>query len=283
MDTLTLLDDDPSLVSFPEIYTQFQQAMSDEGTSFSEIGDIIIHDTSLSARLLRIVNSAYYSFPKKVETISHAISVIGTRQLSDLMLSTIVIDKFKLIPADVIDMRSFWQHSIACGLIARELASYKEDMAREKFFIAGLLHDIGQIILCTKLPELSLRTRQELQAQSKPLHILEHEELGFNHAELGGELLSKWHLSRFHVETTTFHHAPNFAPNYSMEASIVYLADVLANTMQLGTSGEGGVQIILNEEAWDRIELPEPIKLSDLREKIQSAYDETVSLFLQEI
>ena len=125
MDILTLLDNDTSLVSFPRVYTQFQEAMSDENVSFSEIGDIIIYDSGLSARLLRIVNSAYYGFPQKIETISHAIGVIGTRQLSDLMLSTVVVDKFKSIPESMINMESFWQHFIACGLIARELASKK--------------------------------------------------------------------------------------------------------------------------------------------------------------
>lgn len=123
MDILTLLDNDTSLVSFPRVYTQFQEAMSDENVSFSEIGDIIIYDSGLSARLLRIVNSAYYGFPQKIETISHAIGVIGTRQLSDLMLSTVVVDKFKSIPESMINMESFWQHFIACGLIAWELAS----------------------------------------------------------------------------------------------------------------------------------------------------------------
>ena len=123
MDILTLLDDDSSLVSFPSVYTQFQEAMADENTSFSEIGDIIVYDAALSARLLRIVNSAYYGFPQKIETISHTICLIGTRQLSDMMLFTIVIDKFKSIPKSMTNMESLWQHFIACGLIAWELAS----------------------------------------------------------------------------------------------------------------------------------------------------------------
>ena len=281
MDISTLLDDDISLVSFPRVYTQFQEAMADENTSFSEIGDIIIYDAGLSARLLRIVNSAYYSFPQKIETISHAIGVIGTRQLSDLMLSTIVIDKFKSIPESMIDMESFWQHSIACGLIARELASQKENLDPEMFFTAGMLHDIGQIILCMKLPQITLRILLELQSRQEPLQELEHEELGFDHAELGGKLLNKWNLSEFHVETTTFHHEPGNAPNYSLEASIIYLADILANTMKLGCSGESIIPSILNEDVWEVIQLPERINLSDLRNKIQVTYDETVSLFLQ--
>ena len=281
MDILTLLEDDTSLVSFPSVYTQFQEAMFDENVSFSEIGDIIIYDSGLSARLLRIVNSAYYGFPQKIETISHAIGVIGTQQLSDLMLSTIIVDKFKSIPESMINMESFWQHSVACGLIARELASQKENLNSEKFFTAGMLHDIGQIILCMKLPQLSLRILLTLQSRQEPLQELEREELGFDHAELGGKLLNKWDLSQFHVETTTFHHEPAKAPNYSMETSIIYLADILANTMKLGCSGESKIPAVLDENVWEIIQLPDRINLSGLKEKIQASYDETMNIFLQ--
>jgi len=281
LDIQDLLDNDLSIVSIPRVYYQFQEAMCNKNTSFAEIGEIIIHDSGLTARLLRIVNSAFYGFPGKVEKISHAIGWIGTDQLSDLILSTVVLDKFKSIPDSVINMESFWQHSIACCLIARELASYNENLEPEKFFVAGMLHDIGQIILCTKLPELTLRILLDNHTEPKPLHITEFHELGFDHTELGGKLLKKWNLSEFHVETTAFHHNPNLAPNYSLETSILYFADILANTMKLGSSGESAVPPIIDEEAWERIQLPDQIRLSDLKEKIYEAYNETVSLFLQ--
>ena len=281
MDILALLDNEPSLASLPAVYCQLQEAMSDANSSFSDIGDVILYDSGLSAHLLKIVNSAYYGFSEKVETVSHAIGVIGTKQLSDLMLTTVVIDKFKSIPESAINMESFWKHSIACGLIARELASQKGDLEPEKFFTAGMLHDIGQIILCMELPDLTLKLMLELQTQSEPLHVLEQEELGFDHAELGGKLLDKWNLSQFNVETTMFHHYPSYAPHYSLETSIIYLADILANTLELGCSGETSVPDTLDEEVWERVQLPERIKLSELREKIRAAYDEIVSLFLQ--
>ncbi len=144
-----------------------------------------------------------------------------------------------------------------------------------------MLHDIGQIVLCTKLPELTLKILREIESQPKPLHFAENEELGFDHADLGGILLKKWNLSEFHVETTTFHYDPNRAPNFTLEASIVYLADILANTMELGSSGESTVPSIIDEETWRRLQLPDRISLSDLKAKIYKTYDETVSLFLQ--
>lgn len=281
MDIQTLLDDDSPIASLPGVYQQFQEAMTSDNTSFAKIGEIILHDSGLTARLLQIVNSAYYAFPKRIEKISDAIHVVGTEQLSYLVLSTIVTDKFKSIPESVLNMESFWQHSIACGLIAKELASYKKHLEPEKFFVAGMLHDLGQVILCTKLPLLSMKILLDLQSQSEQIDFLENEEFGFDHAELGAGLLKKWNLSDFHVEVTTFHHNPHLAPNFSFEASIIHFADVLANTMQLGSSGEKPVTSESEEKTWEGLQLTDKISLSDLKERVYETYDETVSLFLQ--
>ena len=281
MDIQDLLDDDASIASLPGVYHQFQEAMSSTNSSFAEIGEIILYDSGLSARLLQIVNSAYYGFPDRIDKISHAISIVGTAQLSDLLLSTVVMDKFNSIPNSVINMESFWQHAIACGLIARKLASYNENLDPEKIFVAGMLHDIGQVILCTKLPLLSMKILLDLQSQNEQIDILENEELDFDHAELGAKLLKKWNLSDFHIEVTSFHHKPHQAPNYSFEASLIYFADILADTMQLGSSGEKPVSSNLEEETWENLNFSEQISLFELKGKIAEAYDETLSLFLQ--
>ena len=281
MDIQTLLDEDLSIATLPGVYHQFQEAMASDNTSFAKIGEIILHDSGLTARLLKIVNSAYYGFPEPIEKISDAIGVVGTEQLSYLVLSTVVTDKFKSIPESVLNMESFWEHSIACGLIAKELASYKSNLEPEKFFVAGMLHDIGQIVLCSKLPLLSMKFLLDLQSQSEQIDFLEKEELGFDHADLGASLLKKWNLSNFHVEMVAFHHKPNHSPNFAFEASILHFADNLANTMQLGSSGEKSVSPKLEEEAWESLGISDQISLFDLRQKISDTYDETVNLFLQ--
>ncbi|MBC8282178.1 MAG: HDOD domain-containing protein [Nitrospinae bacterium] len=281
MDIQTLLDDDLSIATLPGIYHQFQEATASENTSFAKISEIILHDSGLTAHLLQIVNSAYYGFPEPIEKISDAISVVGTEQLSYLVLSTVVTDKFKSIPESVLNIESFWEHSIACGLIARKLAYYKSNLDPEKFFVAGMLHDIGQIVLCTKLPLLSMKFLLDLQSQSKQIDYLEKEELGFDHAELGASLLKKWNLSDFHVEMVAFHHKPNQSPNFAFEASILNFADLLANSMQFGSSGEKPVSQKLEEEAWERLGISDQISLFELRQNISDTYDETVSLFLQ--
>lgn len=283
MDIQTLLDEDLSIATLPGVYHQFQEAMASDNTSFGRIGEIILHDSGLTARLLQIVNSAYYGFPSRIEKISDAIRVVGTEQLSYLVLSTVVTDKFKSIPESVLNMESFWEHSIACGLIARELASYKSNLESEKFFVAGMLHDIGQIVLCSKLPMLSLKFLLDLQSQSEQIDFLEKEELGFDHTELGASLLKKWNLSDFHVEMVAFHHNPHLSPNFAFEASLLHFADVLANSMQLGSSGEKSISPKLEEDTWEKLGISEKISLSDLKLKVSETYEETVSLFLKPV
>jgi HD-like signal output (HDOD) protein len=180
-------------------------------------------------------------------------------------------------------MKSFWKHSIACGLIVRELATYKSNLDPEKFFIAGMLHDVGQIILCSKLPLLSLKILLDLQSQSEQIDILKKEELGVDHADLGASLLKIWNLSDFQVEVemVAFHHKPNHSPHFVFEASILHFADVLANTMHLGKSGEQSVSPKLEKETWVNLGISEKVSLINFKKKIYEIFDETVSLFLQ--
>lgn len=134
-------------------------------------------------------------------------------------------------------------------MIAKELASYRKSLEPEKFFVAGMLHDIGQVVLCSKLPLLTMKFLLDRESVPEQIDILEKEELGFDHADLGACILKKWNLSDFHVELAAFHHKPNHSPNYAFEASIINFADILANNLQLGSSGEGEVSQTILEEA----------------------------------
>jgi HD-like signal output (HDOD) protein len=122
--------------SLPDVYYEFKDAMDDPEGSFDEISNVIATDPGLTVRLLRIVNSAYFEFPSKIETISHAIGVVGLDQLNNLVISTVIMDQFKGIPDSVINMNSFWKHSIAYGLAAKIISSHNGEINTEKFFVA---------------------------------------------------------------------------------------------------------------------------------------------------
>jgi HD-like signal output (HDOD) protein len=168
------------------IFTRIDEAVNNPRSSLADIGRIISEDSSLTARLLKIVNSAFYSFPSKIETISRAVTVVGTQQLRDLALATSVMKLFQGIPPDLISMEAFWKHSIACGVAARVRGS-KREANIERFFVAGILHDIGRLIL-----HAGSRLDAPHWVVAMPVGIAlqgRNEELGFDHASLGRVLL----------------------------------------------------------------------------------------------
>jgi HD-like signal output (HDOD) protein len=165
-----LFEGEVEIPTLPEVYYDFKEAMENPDGSFDEISEIISIDTGLSLRLLKIVNSAFYSFPSQIETISHAISVIGLEQLNNLVLSTVVMDRFKNIPESVINMESFWKHSIACGLATRTIATLRKEVNTERFFVAGMLHDIGRLVLAMSAPFSILSVFMRYKAEEISLH-----------------------------------------------------------------------------------------------------------------
>lgn len=254
----SLIKDVNDVYSLPDIYYKIDSVINDPRASTSKIGAIISEDTGLSARLLRLANSAYFNFPAKVDSISKAVSIIGTRQLRDLVLATSVIEAFGGIPQNIVDMKSFWHHSISCGLTARIIGIEIREQNVETFFVAGLLHDIGSLIIYSKLSEIAqnlINTCQEKQALK---HDVELQVLGFNHADVGGALLKEWKLPSSLCHSVHYHHHPAKLGSNSRENIVdaVHIADFLVHALQMGNSGSVMVPSV-ESSSWDRLKLNE--------------------------
>ncbi len=175
--------------SLPIIYARINKAVNDPTSSMTSIGEIISKDMGLSARLLRMVNSAFYNFPSRIDTISQAVIVIGIEQIRDLALGTSVIELFEGIPRRLVTMESFWRHSVTCGLAARMLAVHRREINVERYFVAGLLHDIGRLIIYLKIPSQASEALSRCKTTGEFLYQAEREIMGFHHAEVGGALM----------------------------------------------------------------------------------------------
>lgn len=211
-------------------------ALNDPDKSFRDIGLIIGCDAAFSARLLKVVNSPFYGFERKIETLDHAIAVVGTEPLADLLFATAVIRGFQGIPHDCFNEDLFWRHSVACGSLAKHLARLREREAPSRYYLLGVLHDLGRLLLCVREPALmsALLTLQRTGGQD--LAFLEREQLGYDHAEIGAALLGVWGLSPLHVECTRWHHEPEKAAEFRDDAFLLATADTL--THRLGFSGD---------------------------------------------
>jgi putative nucleotidyltransferase with HDIG domain len=266
--------------SLPMIYYKINEAISNPRSSMADISKIISDDPGLTVRLLRIVNSAFYGFPSKIETITQALVIIGTNQLRDLALATSIMNLFEGIPKDLVSMESFWRHSIACGIAAKTLATYRNETNIERFLVAGMLHDIGRLILYKKASDQAREALLRSQNSKTLLFLMEQEVMGFDHASLGRRLLEVWNLPPSLGEAVAFHHKPHQTTRYPVEAAIVHVADIIVNALRWGSSGEYYVPP-LEEKAWELIGLSTGI-LSSALESMNQQMDEITHSILQD-
>ena len=273
----TLLKTEIKLPSLPTIFSQIIDLMSDPNSDADDFSKVISADPSLTARLLKIVNSAFYGYRSRIDTISHAVMVIGTSELYSLCLSTSVLTMFKTIPPTLVDMTSFWMHSIGCGMIAKKIAARRGEISRERFFVAGLLHDIGRLIIYSSMPDQAHRVIARAARKNELLYDTEKAILGFDHGEIGGRLLQTWRLPGKLADVIRFHHHPDHSME-SLETAIIHLADIMVNAVKLGSSGERFVPP-LDPVAWKTVKLPVEM-LSEIMEETLDQIGEIASLLI---
>jgi len=261
----------------PILYYQLREKLDDPNSSFQDLADIVQTDTALSARLLKMVNSAFYGFAEKVDSLNHALNIIGTDQLTDLALAAIVTSKFQGIPRDLINMETFWMHSIACGIAARKIAEFVPGVEPEKVYLGGMLHDIGSLIIFKQSPDEAKKILLRCQESGEHLFQVEKEVLGFDHAEVGALLLTEWKLPDRLVEVVRHHHQPTKADEFLEETCIVARADALIYEMKIGNSGEPGTPE-LDPRVGEVIPVSEE-SLGNLKESIAAQVDDTVRMF----
>jgi len=253
--------------------------MNDPYSSAADFGSVVSEDAGLTARLLQLVNSAFYGFPQKMDSVTQALSVVGTNQLHDLALATSVITMFDDVPPDLVDMESFWRHSLACGVAARSLATQRREPNVERLFVAGLLHDIGRLILFLGYPDGARTALEKSREDHLLLYESERETLGYDHAQIGRMLINSWNLPSSLQEPVAYHHTPRKATRYPVETSIVHVGDVIAHGLRLGTGGERYVPP-LSVAAWDRITDDQTIPLAMIND-IEQQYAAAVQAILQ--
>ena len=226
-----LVDSVSELISLPGTVMHVNDMANNQQYSAADISETINQNHELSARLLRIANSPFFSFPSHINNIPRAITVIGTQELRDLLLATSAIDIFDDLPNELVSMETFWRHSLRCGVIARSLATHLHKPNVERFFAAGLLHDIGSLLINYKLPELADKVLSHSNKNRQRRFIIEEKIMGFNHAKVGAELLRYWGLPDYIVEAVEHHHTPSLAKHHQQDAAIAHIANYLSNTM----------------------------------------------------
>ncbi len=247
-------------------------------SSALEIGNAIARDQALTSKVLRIANSAFYGFPRKITTVNYAIVVLGFVNIRNIVLSASLGDL--LAPGSenpFFDREAFWKHSLACGIASKLLAVRLGLKNTDEAFIWGLLHDFGKVVMDTYLhDEFSAAVKT---AAEKGMLLREAEEsvLGFDHTLVGSMVAEKWNLPPALIRAIRFHHDPEKDFSSIRISSIVHLADIFCRKIGLGSGGDARVPPI-KRKSWDLLNLDQR-SIDILFDKIRGEF-ETAGTFL---
>jgi putative nucleotidyltransferase with HDIG domain len=258
-----------TLPTVPGVLKKLSVIIEKPRITLVEISAFISNDPALTTKVLKMVNSAIYGFPGRIASVSHATMLLGLNVIKGLLLGVSV---FELMQKT---MNGLYEHSLACAIASRVIAQKKGLKEPEEVSVAGLLHDIGKVILMLEFQKEYEAAMNE--AQTKSISIFEAEKNQFNatHANVGSWLAEKWHFPRSLIEVIEYHHRPALSRSVPMETAIVHLADILVRARGFGFAGESFVPEV-NSAAFELLKLSESdIKdiLKEMEENMESAED----------
>lgn len=244
-----IIMDTKTLPTLPGVINKLNSLSENEKSSVQEMAKIVSSDQVLSARILRLANSPSYGF-YRVSTISNAMILLGVNVVKSLALSSSI---FEIMEKNSIGL---WEHSLGVGVVSNMIAHKLSLPECEEIATAGLLHDIGKVIIGIKCEEADRLIQRFISSQQVYSNVAEKEIIGIDHAEIGGWLSKSWFLPEKLSEPITFHHDVKLSENHRIKTSVVHIADVLVKASGFGNSGDPFVHRI-QQSAWDTLKLSE--------------------------
>ncbi len=241
------------LPTMPKVWMDLRKALEDDSASADDLARIISLDPKLTVTVLSLVNSPLFGLPVKVETLSRAVTILGTKEISGLAMCSLLVSLFQDMPPDVIDGASFWRHCVVTAIMARNLALFAGCDEPERFFVAGLLHDLGRVALYSSEPELARMALALERMSDMDLTEAEVKIFDFDHAMLGAMLLQKWHMPSSLVTAVLNHHSPENCLT-SEVATVTHLANALVVSLDMGGCQEAQPPR-MGREAFDRMNM----------------------------
>lgn len=237
------LKDIPTL---PQVVQKIIEIVDSPTTSASDLNAAISMDKALSMKVLKLVNSAFYGFPKKIETLTQAIVILGFNTVRSLALSISMVEFFTGNKGQRLNYGEFWKHSIATSIMARTIAKKSFPTIAEEAFVSGLMHDIGILIFDQYLPKEYAAAYTKMTEEKIQLYKAEKQELGITHCEVGEMLANKWNLPDPLVYAIKYHHKPDPAKDYFPLVSTVHAANIGVKIMKIGGLGDEEVYRVMH-------------------------------------
>ena len=246
-----ILDSVDRLPTLPTIYTKLTNLLQSPNATVKMISNVISEDQAIAVKVLKLVNSAFYSLPQKIGSLKHAIVISGLNQIRNLVMITSTIKMFKeLNSASSFDMQKFWEHSIGCAVAARVLAETAYLKNPDDVFTGGLLHDIGKLVHAVYLNEEFAAIIADVHENGLPIIEAEKKILGRDHTYTGGVLAKKWCLSQGTVGMIEHHHLSDHSVELTKEIAAIHAGNIFSIALGLGSGGEKKVPVA-DMKAWD--------------------------------
>jgi len=258
----------------PIVFEQIQKKINDPDVSVNDIASILAEDPAMSVKVLKLTNSAFYGLSREVDSVQHAVMIIGLEAVKNLVLSASVLGMFKSNSSNKAFHDEFWRHSLSSAVVAKILSrEYKGGrvLNPDTAFTGGLIHDIGKMIMCCFIPDKFSEIQQYNRTNPEMSDLqVETIVLGFSHAQLGRQLGKTWKLPGKMADTIGYHHSPDLENDSGEYAHLICLANYLAH---LGTVSE--------EDQMDKYTLPDstremfgvtPEFIDDIKAKLIQEY-----------
>ncbi len=215
-----------NLFSLPELYFQVKKTIDHPKSTIADVAGIVSQDPNISARILKIANSSFFGFASSIETIERAINIMGLAHLQNLVLASTATKAFKGINRDLVNMKDFWLHSVYVATIAQLLARKCKILDNERLFVAGLLHDIGHLVIYSTLSTHAKTVLDRASKEKLPLQHLESEIFGFNYAEVGAELLKQWNIPASIYQPVQNHTQLTADGAFALDGAVIHIANI---------------------------------------------------------
>ncbi|MBC3886442.1 HDOD domain-containing protein [Undibacterium griseum] len=251
------------LPTLPEVAQELLAELDNDENNLDLINEKISMDHSLTAKVLRLANSSHYGMNSRVVTVQQATSLLGVKSIKNLIRTTILANRFPPTPCEGFDFRVFWRHSIATAICA-ELISRALHMKHDFAFTAGLLHDIGRLVLVISYPDRYAAAIQYRNMHDCYMLDAERTILQVDHIEAGVALAQQWHFADAVQDAIRGHHQPEIPGIHSL-ASVIHVADAITHALDL-SEDQNDLVPTLSKRAWDTLALSETEYLAIFKE-----------------
>lgn len=249
------VDDLPTI---PVVATQVIQMLDDPDVSVEEIADLMLSDQVMTARVMKLINSPIYRPAQEITSLKRALVYLGLRHIRELALTTSLISAFDA-DSGAIELNSFWEHSFGVGMVSKVIAQKAGYLDLEKAYIAGIIHDLGEVFLSNYLREPFQEVLDKIKNHPIKLVDAEAEMLGTTHCEIGLCIARKWNFPEVYCEVISCHHNPLEASIDPVLCAIVNLSDLFCTVRELNYGGRQWISFNLNEEeAWSILKKQSP-------------------------